>query len=57
MIIKTKSMFLPIKYSVPTILIRIELLELELEIKCLELKIEISEAVARRCPVENVFLR
>ena len=39
MIIKTKSTFLPIKYSVATILIRTELLELELEFKCLELNI------------------
>ena len=34
----------------PTILIRIELLELQLEFKYL------SEAVAQRCPVKKVFL-
>ena len=39
MIIKTKSTFLRIKYRVATILIRIELLELELEFNCLELNI------------------
>ena len=38
-IIKTKSTFLRIKYRVATILIRIELLELELEFNCLELNI------------------
>ena len=34
----------------PTILIRIELLELELQFKYLE-----SEKVARRCPLKKVF--
>ena len=36
--LKTKPRFLIIKYSVPTILMTIELLELELEFKYLELK-------------------
>ena len=36
---KNKIRFLIIKYSVPTILIRTESLELELELKYLELKV------------------
>ena len=39
MIIKTKSTFLLIKYSLPTKLIRIELLELDLKSICLELEV------------------
>ena len=39
MIIKTKSTFLLVKYSLPTKLIRIELFELDLEFICLELKV------------------